>query len=53
MPVACIGHWYVSLLYLAPVAIVVGALAIVSRLQKHREDAEESTPPAPAVPRAS
>jgi hypothetical protein len=45
MPVACIGHWYISLLYLAPVGIVVGVLAVVSRLEKRREEREERALP--------
>jgi hypothetical protein len=52
MPVACLGHWYISLLYLAPIAIVVVALAAVSRLEKRREARETRTSPN-AAPRAS
>jgi len=52
MTVACLGHWYMSLLYLAPVAIVVAALAVVSRIEKRREARDTRTRPA-AAPRAS
>lgn len=34
------GHWAVSLIYFAPVAIVVGALALMSR----RENPDAETP---------
>ena len=50
MTVACIGHWYMSLLYLAPIGIVVAALAVVSRLEKRREARETPTSSA-AAPR--
>jgi cytochrome c-type biogenesis protein CcmH/NrfF len=53
MTVACIGHWYMSLLYLAPVGIVVAALAVVSRLEKRRETRETRTTRPDAAPRAS
>jgi cytochrome c-type biogenesis protein CcmH/NrfF len=52
MTVACIGHWYMSLLYLAPIGIVVAALAVVSRVEKRREDRDTRTSPA-AAPRPS
>lgn len=32
------GHWYISMLYLAPVLIVVAALAIQSRRERDRDD---------------
>jgi hypothetical protein len=35
------GHWFISLLYVAPVLIVVGALAIQSRRERDREDDED------------
>ncbi|MGZ4270787.1 MAG: hypothetical protein ACXVFN_16465 [Solirubrobacteraceae bacterium] len=37
LPLAHLGHWYHSLLYLAPVAIVVVALWFVERRDKARE----------------
>jgi cytochrome c-type biogenesis protein CcmH/NrfF len=52
MTIACLGHWYLSLLYLAPVAIVVAALAVVSRIEKRREARDTPTRHA-AAPRAS
>jgi hypothetical protein len=27
-PLACIGHWYTDLLYLAPVGLMVGLLGV-------------------------
>lgn len=37
------GHWAVSLLYVAPVLIVVGALAVQSRRERARErDGDEA-----------
>jgi hypothetical protein len=30
------GHWYISMLYLAPVLIVVGALSIQTRRERRR-----------------
>ena len=38
MPVlACIGHWYLSLMYLAPVGLVGGGLWLKTRLEGHGE----------------
>jgi len=37
MLLACLGHWYLSLLYLAPVALVIAGLSVVSRLGKRRD----------------
>jgi hypothetical protein len=45
MTLACLGHWYLSLLYLAPVAIVIGGLSVLSRIEKRRDarDAADDT----------
>jgi hypothetical protein len=40
LPIAHAGHWLVSLLYLAPVVILVGAL-VVARARDGRLDGEE------------
>jgi cytochrome c-type biogenesis protein CcmH/NrfF len=40
--IACIGHWYVSLLYLAPVAAVVGGLWVSSRRNRKAQEAEDA-----------
>lgn len=40
LPIAHAGHWLVSLLYLAPVVILVGAL-LVARARDQRLDDED------------
>jgi hypothetical protein len=35
--VACIGHWYVSLLYVAPVALIVAVLRIQTMRDRRAE----------------
>jgi len=40
MTLACLGHWYLSVLYLAPVAVVIGGLSVVSRIEKRRDARE-------------
>lgn len=40
LPIAHAGHWLVSLLYLAPVVILVGAL-LVARARDGRPDDDE------------
>jgi hypothetical protein len=37
VPMAHAGHWFAGLLYLAPVAIVVGALGVQSWKDKRAE----------------
>jgi hypothetical protein len=46
MTLACLGHWYLSVLYLAPVAVVIGGLSVVSRIEKRRDarEAADDTP---------
>lgn len=46
LPPACIGHWYTSLLYLAPVGGIVGFLAVKTKLD-NRRDARRSAEPQP------
>lgn len=43
LPIAHAGHWLVSLLYLAPVLILVGAL-MVARARDSRLDDEDGEP---------
>jgi hypothetical protein len=38
LPIAHFGHWYVTLLYMAPVVILVGALSFQSWREKRREE---------------
>jgi len=40
-PVAHAGHWAVSLLYLAPVAVVVGGLAVQAWRDRRTADREK------------
>jgi len=40
MTLACLGHWYLSVLYLAPVGMVIGGLSVVSRIEKRRDARE-------------
>jgi hypothetical protein len=35
-PLACIGHWYTDLLYLAPVGLMVGLLGVDRAKQRIR-----------------
>jgi hypothetical protein len=48
-PIAHAGHWIAGLLYLAPVAIVVGALAVQSWKDRrsHRRGRTEDDPSPP------
>lgn len=47
--IACIGHWYTSMLYVAPVAIIGGIIGVQSMRDRRREAAEGDTPDTPAV----
>ncbi len=47
MPIACALHWYESLLFLAPVAIVMAVLWVTSQIEKRREDNDDSDAAAP------
>jgi hypothetical protein len=42
------GHWYVQLLYAAPVAVIVGILGFQS--WRTRREAARSPPPRPSRP---
>jgi cyanate permease len=44
MPIACALHWYESLLFLAPVAIVMVVLWVTSKIEKRREEQESGSP---------
>jgi hypothetical protein len=41
LPLAHLGHWYHSLLYLAPVLIVVIVLWVHERRERRRKDPED------------
>jgi len=41
LPLAHASHWYISMLYLAPVVILVGALAIARVRDKRLDDDEQ------------
>lgn len=45
MILAHVGHWYHSLLYLAPVAIVVVVLWVSERRERRRDGGEKAKPP--------
>jgi cytochrome c-type biogenesis protein CcmH/NrfF len=40
MTIACVVHWYESLLFLAPVALTVAAIWVTSRITERRERRE-------------
>lgn len=42
VPLAHAGHWFVGLLYLAPVVIVIGVLLVQSWRDRRSDRAEES-----------
>jgi ABC-type multidrug transport system permease subunit len=46
-PIAHAGHWLVSLLYLVPLAVVVGMLAVSSIRDRRAEAAEGAAGPPP------
>ena len=50
--IACLTHWYTSLLYVAPVLLIAGVLGIQHVRDRHRDRREESTD-ASAVERIS
>jgi hypothetical protein len=52
MPLGCIGHWYTSLLYLAPVVGLVGFLSVKTRIE-NRRDAQQNDEPAHGDPLAA
>ena len=48
MPFACVVHWYEALLFLAPVALTLGAISIMSRVERRRELRESTAETRPA-----
>ena len=46
IPVAHAGHWLVELLYVAPVVVIVVFISVKALLDRRREDAGRSEPPA-------
>ena len=40
MTIACAVHWYESLLFIAPVAMTVGVIWVMSRVERRREERE-------------
>lgn len=38
LPIAHFGHWYVTILYMAPVVILVAALSLSSWREKRRKE---------------
>jgi cytochrome c-type biogenesis protein CcmH/NrfF len=40
MTIACAVHWYESLLFIAPVAMTMGVIGVMSRVQRRREERE-------------
>jgi uncharacterized membrane protein len=49
-PIAHAGHWLVNLLYLVPLLVVIGMLAITSMRDRRAEAAEGAGAPAPDPP---
>ena len=48
MLIACVVHWYESLLFLAPVALTLGVISIMSRVEQRRERREATAETRPA-----
>jgi hypothetical protein len=48
MTIACVVHWYESLLFLAPVAMTVGAIGVSEKVSKRREEREAADEARPA-----
>jgi hypothetical protein len=42
MTIACVVHWYESLLFLAPVALTIVAVWVTSKITERRELREEA-----------
>jgi uncharacterized membrane protein SirB2 len=47
LPLAHVGHWLVNVLYLVPLVIVVGMLAVSSLRDRRAEAAEAAAGPPP------
>jgi hypothetical protein len=48
MIVACAVHWYESLLFIAPVALTMGVIGVMSRIERRREEREAAGETRPA-----
>ena len=48
MTIACAVHWYESLLFLAPVALTMGVIGVMSRVERRREEREATAETRPA-----
>jgi hypothetical protein len=51
-PIAHAGHWIADLLYVLPLAIALGFLALQSIRDKRRDEAEAAAEPADSPPPA-
>jgi hypothetical protein len=48
MTIACAVHWYESLLFVAPVALTMGVIGVMSRVERRREEREAAAETRPA-----
>jgi hypothetical protein len=48
MLLACAVHWYESLLFVAPVAMTLGVIGVMSRVERRRELRESAAETRPA-----
>ena len=48
MTIACVVHWYESLLFLAPVLLTMGVIWVTSRIEQRRELREAAAETRPA-----
>jgi hypothetical protein len=48
MTIACAIHWYESLLFIAPVAMTMGVIWVMSRTERRREEREAAGETRPA-----
>jgi hypothetical protein len=48
MTIACAVHWYESLLFIAPVAMTMAVIGVMSKIEKRREEREEAAETRPA-----
>jgi len=42
LPLAHLGHWYIQILFVAPVVIIVAVLSFQSRREKRQQQKKES-----------
>jgi hypothetical protein len=52
IPIAHAGHWIADLLYVLPLAVALGFLALQSIRDKRKDEAESTTNPADSPPAA-